>query len=105
MAGGVDPLLKAVTALREENAALTKRIAHLEAQPMPPKTAGPGAHLASVSKGEDTAGPGGQRAASPSTDAVAKMLAEMAPEDRTMLLTKAAHATPIAVTHGYGGAR
>lgn len=104
VAGGVEPLLKAVAAIRDDHAALIKRIAQLEAQPLPPKTTGAGGAFIGITKDQDSVGHGGQRAPAPSTDDVAKMLAAMAPDDRAHLLTKAALASPVGVS-GYGVAR
>ena len=101
VADGVDPLIKMVTALRDQNTDLAKRIAHLEAQPMPPKTAGPGV---AISKEADFAGPGRQRAPAPSSEDVSKMLAALPEDERSLLLMKAALAHPVSVS-GFGGAR
>jgi phage head maturation protease len=67
--------------------ALTKRVAELEAMPLPPQTVVRAA--ASLSKSEDSA------YAAVSPDDVVAALARMSDEDRTLALIKAAHANPI----------
>jgi hypothetical protein len=67
--------------------ALAKRVAELEATPLPPQTVARTA--GGLSKREDGAYPG----ASP--DDVVAALARMSDEDRTLALIKAAHANPI----------
>jgi hypothetical protein len=67
--------------------ALAKRVAELEATPLPPQTMARA--TASLTKREDSAYPG----ASP--DDVVATLARMSDEDRTLTLIKAAHADPI----------
>jgi phage head maturation protease len=67
--------------------ALAKRVAELEAMPLPPQTVARTA--GGITKREDSAYPG----ASP--DDVVAALARMSEEDRTLALIKAAHANPI----------
>jgi HK97 family phage prohead protease len=80
-------------------AALTKRISTLELQPMPAKTAGPGAgSIVVVEKGADASGSNAASAAAKVTlesDAVAKYLGSLSEDDRVHLIMKAAQATPI----------
>ena len=88
VAGRIDPLVKVVEAL-------SKRLADVESQPVPSKTAGPGAAHASVSKEADAAGPAAvSKSAGPSSDDLVKALASMSEEDRTLLLIKAQHQLP-----------
>jgi hypothetical protein len=69
--------------------ALAKRVAELEAKPLPPLTVARGA--AGISKRED----GGYPGVSP--DEVVAVLARMSDDERTLALIKAAHANPIRV--------
>lgn len=82
-------------------AALTKRIAMLELQPAPAKTAGPGAAaLYVIEKGADASGSGRASDSDKSrveadAEAVAKYLASLPEEERVFQIMKAAQATPI----------
>ena len=82
----IDPLVKTVETL-------AKRLADVESQPTPPKTAGPGA---AISKEADAAGASGDvsKAASPSVEDIAKSLDAMSPEERAFVLIKASHLLP-----------
>jgi hypothetical protein len=67
--------------------ALAKRVAELEATPLPPQT------VARTAGGLSKRGDGAYPGASP--DDVVAALARMSDEDRTLALIKAAHANPI----------
>ncbi|GEP00655.1 hypothetical protein [Methylobacterium haplocladii] len=94
LADRVEPLAKAVEGL-------TARLAKVEAEPAPAKTAGTfaKADITPVSKEQDVIGsPAASAAPSLSTEDVRKALDEMSEEDRTLALLKAAHARPISVS-------
>ena len=76
--------------------ALTKRLAEVELQPLPAKTAGPGAGaLVALDKSTDAASVASSEAKTgPSEEEIAKALAEMSDDDRMMALTKAALLMP-----------
>ena len=82
----IDPLVKTVESL-------AKRLADVESQPAPPKTAGPGA---AISKEADAAGASGDvsKAASLSDEDIAKALDAMSPDERAFALIKASHRMP-----------
>jgi phage head maturation protease len=90
----IDPLVKTVEALG-------KRLAEIEEQPLPPKTAGPGAVVKAVSKEADSTGAGSvaSREGAPSNDEIVKALAAMSEDDRAMALIKAAHQLPHQVAY------
>jgi hypothetical protein len=67
--------------------ALQKRVDDIARTPLPPQTAARG--LAALAKNQDAG------AALASTDDIAAALAGMTQEERTLILIKAAHATPI----------
>jgi len=89
-------IMKAFAAKDAEIDRLNKRIDELLAEPLPPKTAS-SYGLRAVSKEEDVAGGGFQKAEPNESDLVAA-LAAMSPDDRAMLLTKAALQLPRPVT-------
>lgn len=88
-----DTLAKALGSLTEQVGALTKRMTDMEAQPLPSKTA----TVHAVAKAADAAGAAARETPELSDEEVAKVLAEMSPEDRAMALMKATHRLPIAV--------
>ena len=94
LADRIEPIAKTVEALAEANVELTKRLANVEESPAPAKTAG--AH-AVVTKEQDVAGGETLNKSAEKTDlenGVTEALQKMNPEDRALLLTKAALALP-----------
>lgn len=90
LAGRVEPLAKALEGL-------TARLAKVEAEPAPAKTAGPlaKAEPTPVSKEQDAGGPGTAAGTAVLSDEdVQKALDAMSPDDRALALTKAALRMP-----------
>lgn len=77
---------------------LAKRLGQVEDTVLPPKTAGALAKGAPVSKELDAAGNGGGAPEAPSADDLAKALATMSDDERTVLLIKAAHLNPTLIS-------
>jgi len=87
----IDPLIKTVEALG-------KRLLDVEATPMPPKTAGPGATV--IAKGVDAAGGASEPVKTiAAEDDLVKALAAMSNEDKALLLIKASRQLPMAVNY------
>jgi Caudovirus prohead serine protease len=91
-----DLILKAFAAKDAEIEALKKRVDELLETPLPPKTAG-SYGLVAVSKEEDARGGGDMKKAAPSSEDLQKALEDMDPDERALLLTKAALRLPRAV--------
>lgn len=85
----VEPLVKTVTELGE-------RLHKMEQEPVPARTAGPGAQLTSISKATDSTGQ--EQVSQLTEENLAKALGAMSEEDRALLLIKAAHLNPRALT-------
>jgi phage head maturation protease len=96
LADRIEPLAKTVEDLVATNADLAKRLATVEAQPAPAKTAGA---AAAISKEEDASGSASLEKSVPSEEDIAKVLAAMSDEDRALLLIKASRQLPRAVTY------
>ncbi len=92
-----DAILKIIQAKDNEIDRLNKRIEELLAEPAPPKTAGAYGFIA-VSKENDAGGATTLEKAVPSTDDIAAALGAMDPDDRALLLIKAAQRLPRPVT-------
>lgn len=91
LADRVEPLAKTVDAL-------SARLAIVEAEPVPAKTGGTFMKAAPVSKEQDAPGTAAAApAAALSGDDLAKAVAALSEDERTLLLLKAAHTRPIAV--------
>jgi phage head maturation protease len=86
-------IMKALAAKDVEIDRLNKRIEQLLEEPAPPKTAG-SYGLVAVSKEQDIAGNASVQKATPNEGELVSALAAMHPDDRAMLLIKAAHQLP-----------
>jgi hypothetical protein len=96
MSERIDPLTKAVESM-------AARLAQVEAQPLPPKTAGAGLAKAAVAVGKEqdntsNAAGGTPTTAALSVDEIRKALDNMTEEERGMALIKAAHTQPRHIT-------
>lgn len=88
-----DAIMKVIHAKDAEIGRLSKRIEDLLNEPAPAKCAGAHAFFA-ISKEDDASGGPTLQKATPDTSDVAAALAAMPPEERALLLTKAALAMP-----------
>jgi methyl-accepting chemotaxis protein len=97
LTSGRDVLLRSVETLTGQMTELTERVQRFADAPAPPKTGGVLARA--VDKAEDAAGGATDGApASPTADDVQRVLSEMDPEERGLLLTRVALSRPLPVT-------
>lgn len=94
-----DRLLTTVDGLSTKMTELSDRVQRFADAPAPPKTGG--ALARGVDKGEDASGtPVEAAAAAITAEDVQRVLANMPEDERAMLLTRAALARPLPITHG-----
>ena len=85
----LEKAMDSIGELKVEKSELVKRVAHLEEQPMPAK-----GHVKAMSKAQDNGGTGD---GNPSPEKVTADLSKLSPDQRSLVLMKAALANPLSL--------
>jgi hypothetical protein len=98
LTAGRDVLLRSVETLTGQMTELTERVQRFADAPAPPKTGGVLAARSTRPRTQLAARRTVRRPASPTADDVQRVLSEMDPEERALLLTRVALARPLPIT-------